>query len=296
MTVRVNEPQLKIKRPVLRYHGGKFRSAPWIIAHMPPHNVYVEPYGGAASVLLRKPISFAEIYNELDSEISELFQVLRDPVKSKELVRLVELTSFSRSEYESAFERNGNMVENARKLICKYFMGYSSDSVTRNGKSGFRSIHMKSGRYCAADWENYPYHLAMAIKRLKRVLIENLPALDVIERYYGPNTLLYCDPPYIPSTRNIRNYDKSYRHEMTDEDHILLSDKLHTCQGMVIISGYPSELYDELYSGWQRHESSSRIHGGKRNGAKVVTEVIWLNKNCRGKINLPLFQERAANQ
>ena len=287
------DEQPKLKRPVLRYHGGKWRSAPWIIAHMPPHKIYVEPYGGAASVLLRKPISFAEIYNDLDGAIVELFKVLRDPEQSKELIRLIELTPFSRDEYEGSINnRNGNMVENARKTICKSFMGYSSDSVTRSGKSGFRSVNMKSGRYCAADWENYPYHLAMAIRRLKRVIIENKPALEVLDRYDGPGTLFYCDPPYLESKRHVGSYDRSYQHDMNDDDHIELSNKLHTLKGMVILSGYPSELYDKLYSGWEKHENSVRIHGGKRQGTKVVTEVIWLNKNCRGKINLPLFQER----
>ena len=84
-------------RPLLRYHGGKWLLAPWIISHFPAHRVYVEPFGGAASVLIRKERSYAEVYNDLDSEVVNLFRVLR--AQPDDLVHAIELTPFARDEF-----------------------------------------------------------------------------------------------------------------------------------------------------------------------------------------------------
>ena len=91
-----------VPRPALRYHGAKWRLAPWVIGHMPPHKVYVEPYGGAAGVLLRKPRSYSEVYNDLDGDIVTLFRVLRDPMRREALIEALTLTPYAREEFELA--------------------------------------------------------------------------------------------------------------------------------------------------------------------------------------------------
>lgn len=106
----------RVTRPVLRYHGGKWRLAPWIIQHFPPHRTYVEPYGGAASVLMRKPRSYAEVYNDLDGEVCSLFRVLREPASAVELRRLVALTPFARDEFALSYVPSPDPIEyGARK-------------------------------------------------------------------------------------------------------------------------------------------------------------------------------------
>ena len=160
-----------IRRPVLRYHGGKFKLARWIISHFPPHHVYVEPFGGAGSVLLKKQRAYAEVYNDLDGEIVNVFRVLRDVDQARELVRMLRLTPFARDEFELSYLVNGNPIEQARRTICRSMMGFAS-MVTGQWRTGFRNNSTRSGSTPAGDWTNYPDALQAAIERLRGVTIE----------------------------------------------------------------------------------------------------------------------------
>ena len=126
----------KAKRPMLRYHGGKWRLAPWIISVFPEHRIYVEPYGGGASVLLRKARSYAEVYNDLDGEVVNVFRVVRDhgPCLKEKLY----YTPFSRDEFKRSYEETDDPIERARRTIARSFMGFGSNAVTaKNGMTGF---------------------------------------------------------------------------------------------------------------------------------------------------------------
>lgn len=144
-------------RPVLRWHGGKWRLAPWILDHMPSHRVYVEPFGGAGSVLLRKPRAYAEVYNDLDDEVVGLFDVLREPESAKRLEELLRLTPFARSEFKRAYRKTEEPIERARRLIIRAFMGFGSNAHSSQEKghrsTGFRANANKNGTtatYCLA--------------------------------------------------------------------------------------------------------------------------------------------------
>ncbi|MFG8489773.1 DNA adenine methylase, partial [Pseudomonas aeruginosa] len=100
-----------VRRPILRYHGGKWKLAPWIIQHLAPHHTYVEPFGGAASVLLRKARSYAEIYNDLDGDVVNLFRVARD--HGEELRQALALTPFAREEFEASYVETTDPLERA---------------------------------------------------------------------------------------------------------------------------------------------------------------------------------------
>ena len=139
-------------RPALRYHGGKWRLAPWIIAHFPPHRVYVEPFGGAASVLLRKPRSYAEVYNELSGDVVNLFRVLRDAALSARLLEQIALTPYARDEFESTYEDRADPVDRARALIVRSMMSFGSNGHNARVKTGFRADSNRSGTTPAHDW------------------------------------------------------------------------------------------------------------------------------------------------
>lgn len=272
-------------RPALRYHGGKWRLAPWIIGHFPPHKVYVEPFGGAASVLLRKPRAYVEVYNDLDGEIVNLFRVLREPAQARELRKLLRLTPFARGEFAAAYFGASDPIEQARRTIVKAFMGFGSGSI--QAPSGFRSNSTRSGTVPAHDWVNYPDQINAFCKRLTGVIIENRPAGDVMQTHDARHTLHYVDPPYVSDTRGTRHI---YRHEMTDEDHHQLSEILHSLRGMVILSGYASGLYNELYSGWHCIERDAFA-----DGARARTESLWLSPRTWAALQsgagLPLFRK-----
>lgn len=279
------------KRPVLRYHGGKWRLAQWVLAHFPDHRVYVEAYGGAASVLMRKPRAYAEVYNELDGEVVNVFRVMRDPVLADRLRTLLELTPYSRVEYELAYlAEPTDDVERARISILKAFAGFGSSGLTncraagmRTSSSrwvnksyrpdtGFRASSMRSGTTPAHDWRSYPDQIVKFVERLRGVVIEQRPAIDVIRQHDSPATLHYVDPPYVRSTRVGFRKGRGYRFELDDADHRALAESLRSVEGMVVLSGYHSELYDGLYHDWHREERAHRA-----DGAAPRTEVLWMN-------------------
>lgn len=240
--------------------------APWIISHFPEHKVYVEPFGGAASVLIRKPRSYAEIYNDLDDEVVNLFNVLRSDAAAS-LTELLRLTPFAAEEFFSAYDVSENPVERARRTIVRAFMGFGSNGVHR--KTGFRSNSNRSGTTPARDWVNYPDALGATVERLRGVVVLNRDAVDVMEAHDGPDTLHYVDPPYMVGTRD---KGSDYAHELTDDDHASLLDFLKTLKGKVVLSGYPDQSYDDALEGWRRIDRIALA-----DGAKERTEVLWMN-------------------
>ncbi len=257
------------ERPALRYHGGKWMLAPWIIQHFPAHRVYVEAFGGAMSVLLRKPRSYGEVYNELDGEIVNLFRVARD--RGDELRQALALTPFARDEFLQSYETAPDPVEQARRTVARSFMGFGSPAASGR-KTGFRSNSNRSGTTPAHDWANLPACFEAICARLAGVVIENKEAISVMEQQDNHETLHYVDPPYVHDTRHL---DKGYRFELTDGQHEELADALHDLSGMVVLSGYPGVLYDELYGDWERRERPAHA-----DGAQPRTEALWLNPAC----------------
>lgn len=277
-------------RPLLRWHGGKWLLAPWIIEQFGPHRVYVEPFGGAASVLIRKPRAYAEYYGDLDDELVNLFSILRS-ADADRLVEQVRLTPFARAEFVKSYLTTKNELERARRMIVRSFMGFGS-SAALGGASGFRATSNRSGTTPAHDWRNLPDTLPALIERLRGVVVEQRPAIELMADRDGPNTLHYVDPPYLPETRGRGNpycTKHKYRHELTIDDHRELLEFLGTLKGAVVLSGYPSDLYDETLRGWLRIERASRA-----DGARKRCEVLWLNARAAAARPSPDLMERAA--
>lgn len=261
--------QKEIKRPALRYHGGKFRLAPWIISHFPEHTHYVEPYGGAMSVLLRKTPSFIETYNDLNRDVVTFFRVLRE--RRDELLTKISLTPYSREEFLLSQNPATDELEIARRLYVWSCQGRGRAGVAEPG--GWRFMTRRTRESTPSMDFKHQKHLFKIADRLQSVQIENDDALKVIKRYDSSETLFYVDPPYVQQTRGIRWNNTAYRFDMNDNQHCELAGILHSVQGKVILSGYWSALYDELYHGWR----TSVRKAAKGNGVRQTIECLWLS-------------------
>jgi DNA adenine methylase len=285
----------KPARPVLRYHGGKWKLAKWIISYFPPRqlwNIYTESYGGAASMLMQMDRSYAEVYNDKWGRVVNVFRVLRDTEKSARLEELLRLTPFARDEFVLCDEKNlcqiEDDVEMARRTIFRSFAGFGSAATNGNYATGFRSNSNRSGTTPAHDWANYPNQIQRFTERLKGVVIENRDAVDVLRAHDGPKTLHFVDPPYVHATRQKVTEHHAYAYEMSDGDHRALAEVLRNLEGFVFLCGYPSDLYDnELFPDWQRIERKAFA-----DGAAERTEVLWISPNTPLKGKMPsLFSE-----
>lgn len=243
---------------------------------MPAHRIYVEPFAGAGSVLLRKPRSYSEILNDLDDEVVNLYRVMREPADAAALKALVEFTPYSRTEFNLCFKRARDPIERARRTLVRYWFGFGAGAARTPGSTGFRNNAKRQGSTPAHDWRGFPDHLPLVHDRLRGVTIDNEPAAVCIGRHDGPDVLMYCDPPYLHATRSsidgLGGKKAIYRHEMTDADHRALLEQLAGCKAMVMLSGYPHQIYDDALPGWTLIEADAR-----GDGAVERTECLWLN-------------------
>lgn len=250
---------------LVRYHGGKVRIADKIIGLFPPHDCYVEPFGGGAAVLLAKHRSRLEVYNDLDGDMVALFRVLRD--RGEDLAQAITLTPFAREEHEVAYRETEDDLERARRVLIRSHFGHGSSGIHRS--TGFRAAGLRAGTLPVHGWMSLPETIREAAERMRGVVIERRPAVQVMQAHDGPLTVHYVDPPYLPETRD---RGRDYRHEMTRADHIELLDCLRSLRGAVILSGYASPLYDGALNDWRRIEIKA-----KADRAADRIEVLWCN-------------------
>ena len=263
------------------YYGSKSRHLDFILPLLPMTPRYVEPFGGSAAVLLNRPRSEEEVYNDLYGDMVCLMRSIRD--EPEELARLVSLTPHSRREYSrSAPAPDDGFLEVARKMLVRTRQVVSSNlrradadalrcslDPNRRPTCWRRSITSRSTPDAGSPM--------LASERLQGVTIENRDAVKVLMEYDSPDTLTYLDPPYV---HEIRGGDRFvYVEELPDDGQRRLADALESIEGLAAVSGYESDLYEELYpasKGWVKYVDRARRLTTSKLGS-VRTEVLWTN-------------------
>lgn len=264
---------MKTIRPPVKWHGGKRYLASRIIGHFPAHRVYLEPFGGGASVLLNKSPCEVETYNDLDLRITRLFRVLQQ--HGEEFADRMRFVPYSQIEFEAAatYPENASDFEKAVYDFIRWRQSFGGQGKSWSYTTG-RSRGGMAGDVNA--WWTAIDMLPEITDRLRRVQILHQPAVDAIRRFDHPEGLIYADPPYVHSTRSAGGRDV-YGVEMTDEDHRELAEALHRCKAKVVLSGYPSALYSELYASWRRVDFDIANHASGGETKSRETECLWFN-------------------
>lgn len=265
---------MRLSLPI-KWHGGKGPLASRIVALMPPHLHYCEPFAGGLSVLLQKnPDGISEVVNDLNGDLTNFWQVLQSVDTWSDFVRILQATPFSEVEYRDASRANvfGSNVDRAVAFFvrCRQSLAGRMDSFAPLSRTRVR----RGMNEQASAWLTAIEGLPAVHARLKRVVILNRPAVEVIRQQDGPDTLTYCDPPYLKETRTAPDV---YAHEMTTEQHAELLDTILAREGKVMLSGYHSALYDSRLSDWTCHEFEVANHAAGGSGKRRMVECLWCN-------------------
>lgn len=251
---------------IMKYPGAKWSIADWIISFFPKHHSYLEPFFGSGAVLFNKSRSNIETVNDLDGNVVNLFEwIKKDPER---LAHEIYYTPYARQVYENVFALvPEDSLEKAVNFYIRLNMGHGFR--TNGEKVGWKNdVQGRERAYAAVDWCRLPEKIMQAAERLRGVQIENRPAVELVERFNYPNTLIYLDPPYVLNTR----HGKQYRYEMDNDGQEELLSVALKHKGSVLISGYESELYNSTLRGWHKEVTTNYSQACSKK-----KEVLWMN-------------------
>lgn len=269
------------KKIAFGWYGGKYSHLDWLLPLLPESTHYCEPFGGSAAVLINRKPSPIETYNDLDGEVVNFFRVLRE--QKDALIESIGLTPFSREELRIAVNEAPAEIsdlERARRFfVCARQVRTGLAQTASEGRWAYCKLTTRAEMAGAVSrWLGSVPGLSEISQRLLRVQIENAPAIEVIQRYDSPETLFYCDPPYVHESRSDTN---AYAYEMSNAEHRELSEVLHNVKGKVALSGYHSDLMNDLYGDWEYIEAPTKkahsTNTGANNNKQNRTEVLWVN-------------------
>jgi len=258
--------------PLQRY-GGKGNNAPRIVPHFARAANYAEACLGAGGIFFRVPEgTYARAaVNDLDASLVGFFRALRD--QPDELARLCSLTPYSRSEFVAALERSNDPMEEARRVWIR-------------GRQGFGGKAESSG-----DWGRNPGvpdawnplqttrkldALHAYARRLLHVAIDCIDGAEFIAKWGREGTMVYVDPPYVASARK----GDAYLHELSDDGHRRFAAACHGAVergARVCVSGYASDLYNDIYAGWRRVDFDVPLKSARHTRGQRRTESLWMS-------------------
>ena len=261
-----------LKSPCNRM-GGKYYLTSWLSQYIPEHTCYVEVFCGAGHLLFNKSPSQVEVLNDIDGHLIGFFELLKNDTKRSKLIKALDNMLYSRRLWQEIRSRwkQGNLPQGEIERSAQWFYlnrtGFSGDQE----RGGF-AVPSTTGRNPVQSFRNAIETFEDVAERLRNVCIECLPYEECIRRYDSPETLFYCDPPYMDA-------EHYYGDTFAEDDHHTLSELLHGVKGQVMVSHYSNSLYDELYKGWNRYEYQSFKGSYKSEGElkPKINEVLYTN-------------------
>lgn len=270
---RIAKRRMK-KKIAFGWYGGKYSDLDFLLPHIPNDAMhFCDVFGGSTAVLLNMEPYKVETYNDIDSELVNFFETLRN--QGSKLIKAIGLTPFSREELVNACTPQSGLskLERARRFYVRARQTRTGLAQTSSeGRWAHCVLTSRAGMSGAVSrWLGSVEGLSEIAQRLQRVQIENAPAIEVVQRYDTIDTVFYVDPPYVHSSRGDSS---AYGYEMSDSDHEQLSAVLNLAEGRVVLSGYRSDLYDSLYKNWRREDAEERICHSVRQPRQ---ESVWMN-------------------
>ena len=262
-----------LKSPVNRM-GGKYYLTGWLSQYIPEHVTYVETCCGAGHLLFSKSPSQVEILNDIDSHLIGFFELLKDDTKRSKLIQTLDNMLYSRRLWQDIRSRwkQGNIPQGEIERVSWWYY-LNRTTFSGDQKRGGFAIPSTTGRNPAQSYYNAIDSLEHIARRLRGVTIECLDYADCIQRYDSETTLFYCDPPYL----GVGHY---YGDSFSHEDHHKLSELLHNVKAKVMLSHYECDVYNELYSTWNKYtfESFKGSYKAEPGTEKPVTvECLYTN-------------------
>lgn len=271
-------------RRVLKYPGSKWNIVLKLKKLIPKHHSYIEPYFGSGALFFTKEPSDIETINDLDSDVTNLFTCIRED--SGRLVRMLLTMPYSREVYDRQYKldaphgKDRDTFTRAADFLVRCWQGYVPRT---NDRAGWKSdIAGREKMYALWEWYNLPEWVVEVAERLRKVQVENRPALEVIKAFNHPGVFMYLDPPYLLTVRD----REQYRHEMTEGEHETLLRALLKSSADIMISGYESDLYNDYLAGWKKAYFKSCTNGGGQR-----RDVVWMNYNPGGQMDFSDFPE-----
>jgi DNA adenine methylase len=272
------------RKIAFNYFGGKFTHADWIIKHLPASKSYVEVFAGSAVILLNRKPARIETLNDINKVITNFFTVLRD--NPDELINKIFLSPYSLDEYRNCFQNinDGDNIERARRFFVVVNQSFNGSYSRQTGWKISTKETRANTSEAISRWISKVPNLLAIVERLRRVQISNYDFRLMFEKFDGPETLFYCDPPYMHDTRCNNN---EYEFEMSENDHLDLIQLFKNAKGKVALSGYDNDLYNSSLGGYYKtiaKEKRITLFGSKRQ------EILWTNYDPN-HINKNLFNQ-----
>lgn len=264
---------MKKKILAFNYFGAKFNHLDWLLSLLPDSYSFVEPFSGSAVVLLNRKASRIETINDINSDVVNFFNVLReDPVN---LCEKIYFTPYSREEYYHCLNTadEGDDIERARKFFVCVNQGFASVGKARKNTGwGYTAVVSNSiVSECVSRWLSKLPKLKYVIDRLKKVQLNNIDFRELFPKFDSPGTLFYCDPPYLHTTRTGKT---DYLFEMNETDHLDLLAIIRNAKGKVAISGYENEMYKEELTNFYLSRAKETRRSLRHS---VRKECLWTN-------------------